>query len=205
MSRRTVLKGAVAAPALGLGFSVLSTPASASGSVHAMVYDSRFAASGAIADELMRMGIQQAPIEGDVTGVWFSTLDPLWAKRPATIAGLTSPAALLCLEQLAWNRHHRVVMRIDHVRTPGGGIEHRIDAPAELIPAMTAALREAPDWSRAVARLAGELPGPLFYSARMDQARVVVSKNAVPMGGQTHQVTWVIAADQTVHSSFRTA
>jgi hypothetical protein len=57
-----------------------------------------------------------AVFDGDLTKLWVENVLPLWRKGPAVIAGVASPAALFCLEQLARGERHRLV-----ARSPLGG------------------------------------------------------------------------------------
>jgi hypothetical protein len=50
-------------------------------------------------------------IEGDVTALWRDQLNNLWQSGTASVAGLTEPAALFCLEQLARGHGRKVSMR----------------------------------------------------------------------------------------------
>lgn len=73
------------------------------------VIDTRFAEARAAA------ALSAAPVErladGDITGFWSRELEPLWRARPATIAGLTTPETLACLELLAARCRARVTVR----------------------------------------------------------------------------------------------
>jgi hypothetical protein len=50
-------------------------------------------------------------IEGDVTALWRDRLQVLWQTSAASVAGVTEPAALFCLEQLARGSGRKVSMR----------------------------------------------------------------------------------------------
>ncbi len=49
--------------------------------------------------------------DGDLTRIWYETLDPVWRKRGFVLAGVTGDDALFVLERLAWDRGRRVVAR----------------------------------------------------------------------------------------------
>jgi hypothetical protein len=70
-----------------------------------LVLDRRFAAHGTAlhADIVF--------IEGDVTALWRDRLNGLWQSGTASVAGITEPAALFCLEQLARGHVRKVSMR----------------------------------------------------------------------------------------------
>jgi hypothetical protein len=50
-------------------------------------------------------------MHGDPTAAWLELLDPLWRNGPATVAGMTSPSALFCIEQMAHSHGMRVIER----------------------------------------------------------------------------------------------
>lgn len=52
-----------------------------------------------------------AVFDGDLTKLWVETVLPLWSQGPAVVAGISNPAALFCLEQLARGERHRLVAR----------------------------------------------------------------------------------------------
>jgi hypothetical protein len=49
--------------------------------------------------------------DGDVTALWRDRLEPLWRTGTASVGGITSSAALFCLEQLARGHGRKVSMR----------------------------------------------------------------------------------------------
>lgn len=53
--------------------------------------------------------------DGDVTDVWSNTLQPLWAAQRRSIAGLSTPAGLFCIEQMAATYRMKVAMRCDFI------------------------------------------------------------------------------------------
>jgi hypothetical protein len=50
-------------------------------------------------------------IDGDVTALWRDQLSALWQNGTASVTGLTQPAALFCLEQLARGHGRSVASR----------------------------------------------------------------------------------------------
>ncbi len=94
--------------------------------LHKVVHDERFADSRAFADRARRLGGKTHGIEGDVTALWFNDLDQQWRTAPSVIGGLTSAAALFCLERLAWDQGHRTVFRAEHTPLAGGGFRHTV-------------------------------------------------------------------------------
>jgi hypothetical protein len=82
------------------------------------IYDASYVAGLAFAAQMQRQGVAVAPIDGDITHVWFDDLALRWRESPVAIAGLTAPEALFCLEQLAWDHRMRVVFREMHAQPP---------------------------------------------------------------------------------------
>jgi hypothetical protein len=64
--------------------------------------------------DCLTMADRAAPLalfDGDLTKLWVEKVLPLWNEGPAVIAGMSNPAALFCLEQLARGERHRLVAR----------------------------------------------------------------------------------------------
>lgn len=57
------------------------------------------------------LAAEVAFIDGDVTALWRDRLSALWQNGSASVAGLTQPAALFCLEQLARGHGRNVASR----------------------------------------------------------------------------------------------
>jgi len=117
ISRRTLLQWSAALPVLVPA----AAPARAKGwpaGLDAVLIDRRFGEA--------RMGAALAPrvhgFDGDVTDIWFRTIDPLWRRPGFVIGGITGPDALFVLERLAWDRGRRVV---DRRELPGRGSDGR--------------------------------------------------------------------------------
>ena len=49
--------------------------------------------------------------DGDLTRIWIERLEPMLRQGPTVIAGIASPAALFCLEQLARGERHHLTAR----------------------------------------------------------------------------------------------
>lgn len=119
-----------------------------------------------------RFGVQGSTVlsirEGDVTGAWLSAIRPLWSNHRAAIAGLTTPAALFCLEQLAWPQGLRVVFHAEHILLPDGRIEHQVQRDPRMTRLTASNLRRAgSQWPRRLSDAmaahgapAGPRPGP---------------------------------------------
>ena len=108
LSRRTLLKTGLLAP-LALAWPATSLLA-ASGfesAIDLLVLDRRY-------PELRTACPGSTPlryIDGDVTALWYHTLDPRWRRPGFVVAGFTGPDALFVLERLAWDRGRRVIER----------------------------------------------------------------------------------------------
>ncbi|HTN14285.1 MAG TPA: hypothetical protein VL094_05730 [Sphingomonadaceae bacterium] len=107
ISRRDVMKWGAIAPALVGGSSRVM--AKVPDGLDALVVDSRHA-PGILANP---GSTRVLGFDGDVTQLWFETLDPLWRKPGFVLGGITGRDALFVLETLAWDRGRRVVSRKD--------------------------------------------------------------------------------------------
>ena len=79
--------------------------------IYKAIFDERFAAARAFAQDMQRLGIATHAINGDVTALWYHDLHFAWSKAPIQISGVTTAAALFCLETLARDAGHRVTHR----------------------------------------------------------------------------------------------
>lgn len=106
IDRRELLKWGVVAPVLA-GAPQLAMAAMPQG-VDALVVDSRLG-------EAARLSGPSVPrtyvIDGDVTALWYHTLDGIWRRKGFVLAGITGTDALFVLERLAVDRGRRVVSR----------------------------------------------------------------------------------------------
>ena len=103
ISRRDVIKwgavGTAVATSTGAAF------ARGAEGLDAFLVDERFAAdmpAGETAARVLRF-------KGDVTKVWFETLDPAWRGRGFVLGGITGSDTLFVLENLARQQGRRVV------------------------------------------------------------------------------------------------
>lgn len=110
IDRRELLKWGVVAPVLA-GAPQAAMAAMPQG-VDALVVDSRL--GEAALPETTASG-PSAPrtyvIDGDVTALWYHTLDGIWRRPGFVLAGITGTDALFVLERLAVDRGRRVVSR----------------------------------------------------------------------------------------------
>ncbi len=68
--------------------------------------------------------------EDEITSLWLGTIRPLWLAGPVAIAGVTQPATLFCLEQLAWSHGLRVAFHAEHVLQADGSTVHQLQRGA---------------------------------------------------------------------------
>jgi hypothetical protein len=79
----------------------------------AVIFDQRFAAARTFASAAAWRGNRIFGYSGDLTSVWLQEIEPRWAARAGALAGISTPTALFCLEQLAAQHWLRVVTRIE--------------------------------------------------------------------------------------------
>ena len=79
--------------------------------VFAVIFDHRFEAARAFAKVAAWRGNPVFGYDGDLTAVWVRQIEPRWSARAGALAGMTTPTALFCLEQLAAQHWLRVVTR----------------------------------------------------------------------------------------------
>lgn len=163
-SRREFLQGAIAASVLPITSGVAAaspmTPASARAdalALHKVIFDTRFPESRAFAERAGKLGAPVHGIKADITPLWLTDLHGRWQKSPAAIAGVTAPAALFCLERLAWDHGMRVVFHAEHRYVLGGVVQHTvmIGKDAARAEELNAA---GPDWVDRIARLLTHYP-----------------------------------------------
>lgn len=153
------------------------------------IYDEAYAPALAFAAQMRRRGVAVHAIDQDVTSVWFHDLALRWRRDPVAIAGLTAPAALFCLEQLAWDHRMRVVFRATHRRGPDGAIEHEIRAPQSLRPHIQASFQHTARWEASMADLAIHCPSRALAALELTMSTRARAGEA----GGLPLVSWVIA------------
>lgn len=97
---------------LAAGADVVPIPTSLS--VYKVIFDDQFSAARAFGASAERNGLRTAVIRGDITALWLNDLKGHWQSGGAAIAGMTTPRALLCLEQLAHDTWRRVLERVEY-------------------------------------------------------------------------------------------
>lgn len=196
MKRRTFLKtslAGMAVPAL-CGTSGLSLAQSlsewAGERPAAVISDSRFLSCQRFGTAASEAGIKHFSVEGDITGVWFNHLDPMWRKNQHVIMGMTARQPLFILERLGWDRGMRVVLRIEHDWLPDNRVQHQLEAAAHQLPHMEALLAEASDWSERLARLGANCSWSHQGMCTVGQA---LAPAANQITAHAPLVTWVMA------------
>jgi hypothetical protein len=199
VNRRDFCSSVIAATTLttcGLGAAGASRPRDRQAATlmypYRLIFDSRFPASRLLGAESARHGLAVTAFNGDITALWFHELGPRWAADRAPVAGITTPQALLCLEQLSRDAWMRVAFRAEHADSDARPCVHRVTGQAADVARICAALDGDSDWpARMAAVLAAKSPddgaGPL--------QRWVAAGGRWPGDGRTAQlVSWMIAA-----------
>ncbi|MDE3168546.1 MAG: hypothetical protein KGL75_00260 [Acidobacteriota bacterium] len=184
-------------------FAAVDKPEAGALPVYKVIFDERYAACRAFADELERRGLAICGIRGDITGVWFNDLYDRWKQEPAAIAGMTAAGPIFCLEMLARDAGMRVTMRVDHrpkfatVATLAEGVkraresrmEHEFSGPDELLTRAREMERSDRQWPGHMAELVAQFP-----AERGRATKAWFSSQADSTGESAEQlVTWVIA------------
>lgn len=120
--RRDVLKLCLAAP---LAWQAPPAESMAAPCVDAYVFDRRLAHPSLATPRAQRT----YAFDGDVTELWYRTLDPAWRRPGYTVAGLTGTDTLFVLERLAWDRGRRVTARSAVLGAGGVGAVAWVIAP----------------------------------------------------------------------------
>ena len=192
-TRRELLQlaacAAVPASMAALQPAAAATPAA----LHAVIIESSQASARAFGQRLSARGAAVLAIrDGDVTAAWLASIRPAWRNGPATVAGLTTPSALFCFEQLAWSHGLRVVFHAEHIFPAGAAVEHALQRADRNTAIAAASLRQAgAGWPLLLADaiaarrpvLRGSRPGP----------SIAALAPALPQGAQL-LTSWIIAA-----------
>lgn len=104
INRRDVIKWGMVAPSLASVPGIVQ--AQMPQGIDAFVVDSRFAVAPSDVS-----AAKVHTIDGDVTKLWFDTLDPRWRQPGFVLGGITGADALFVLEVLARDRGRRVISR----------------------------------------------------------------------------------------------
>lgn len=103
VDRRTVLAAAIGSSALW----VAGAASARSGAPARFLYDDRFAAARALARSARRHGLVVTGFSGDLTRLWRDGLR-LDQGNAGAIIGVTTPRAMLCLQQLSADHGWRI-------------------------------------------------------------------------------------------------
>jgi hypothetical protein len=128
--------------------------------------------------------------EGDITSLWLNEIRATWSLKPAALAGLTTPAALFCFEQLAYAHGLRVVFHAEHVALPDGRVEHQLHRSGPVADlAVDDLARSRQRWP---ARLADALSGRSKPRGRRPGPSLAALQPVIPEGA-TLLTSWIIA------------
>lgn len=173
MKRRDFLAiaatGTASLPVLGRNRSWLGMKTMGADSIEHAVFDDRFAEARIFGRTMHRMGYSVTPFHEDVTDLWSGYLDARWRKSAESIAGLTVKNCFFCLSQLAAGHGVYPKFWIEHVFSPGGGVFHEINGPANTVAKAGSMLEGELDWARVSARLLASID-PENTSATVRQA-----------------------------------
>lgn len=144
-----------AAAASGAAAPLLSARAGAvlpeAGPAMRAVFDRRLPGGSAFAANAGALGLPSRGFEGDVTALWFGDLAAALAgPRETWLMGHTALQPLDCLEQMAADVRHAVVLRVEHRPIPGG-TEHHLSAPPATLAGLRGWLEGAADWRTGLA------------------------------------------------------
>jgi len=191
-TRRTFIQAAATAvPASLAAFRMANASAATSLDLHAVVIDTDHAAARTFGRRLGAYGTSVLSLrEGDVTVLWLNEIRGAWAEKPAAIAGLTTPAALFCFEQLAFSHGLRVVFHAEHIVLPEGRVEHQLQRGGS-IPDFSAEdlARSGQRWPT---RLADAVSGRAKPRGRRPGPSLAALQPAMPEGA-TLLTSWIIA------------
>ena len=99
-TRRDFLKttAAVAAPAILAGSPLMANVVGRPVRFGMVLFDRRFPDSARFGGIVAARGATTHDVQGDLTPLWYDTLQPMWRERPVPVAGLTNHRALICLD-----------------------------------------------------------------------------------------------------------
>jgi hypothetical protein len=178
---------AVAAAPAALG-GIPRLPTSGS-SHHLVLVEDSFAPAAAFALRAQVHGASLRLIRGgDITDAWLQSVRPAWQRGRASIAGLTTPSALFCLEQFAFAHGLRVVFHAEHVLLPDGRVTHQVQRSRQPITAATLD-RAGGRWPQ---RLADTLVANRLVRAARPGPSLAALAPSLP-AGSTLLTSWIIA------------
>jgi hypothetical protein len=199
-SRRSFVTGCLAsagiAAALGSHAAVASPyPTAGRSALRLGLFDTRFPVAVAFSRALLRRGLTLAPFNGDVTAVWFEQLDPVWRHESISVAGMTTPSTLFCLEQLAWDHGLRVAFRGTHEPSPLGGVTHLFEAAHDRRQDLMSGFSKERKWAAQVAdhiaSISESVPAFPSRPEARSESRLRTATTRYDCG--TRLVSWLIA------------
>lgn len=119
ISRREMLQWGMVAPALASVSQIAfagELPALGTGLLDAILLDDRL--SPAAGWSALPAGVTTLHFAGDVTQIWYETIDPAWRHRGYVLGGITAASTLFVLETLAHQQGRRVVSHVPLNATP---------------------------------------------------------------------------------------
>jgi hypothetical protein len=185
-NRRDVLKTAAALSFAGTPLAAAIATGAKTLALERLVFDVRFAESGAIGEHAKHLGIPAAPIADDLMTLWYDELDLAWRKAPMALAGVTLEDALFVLETFALDRGMHVVYRGEHGVVENGRIVHRLAGPEALIDRLSPLPAQ---WEAALAAALAQCPlgAPATARAELETSGAALSLRDVPLH------SWIIA------------
>jgi len=97
--------------------------------VHDVIVEMSSPLALAFRAEAIELGLEAHGIHDDITDLWYHKLDRQWKSAPATLAGITLPSSLFCLEMLARDYGMCVQFRALHDKAEPGPMVSWIIAP----------------------------------------------------------------------------
>lgn len=174
----------------GFRFAGAGEPDVRSPALHAVLVDERLAAGRRLGSQLAARGVTVLSMaDDDITSLWLDTVRPIWQQGPATLAGLTTPTAMFCLEQLAWSHGLRVVFHAEHIVHPDAAVVHQLHRGGQAADLTTSGLMHAgPHWPERVAEaIATHRRQPMRFGPS-----VTALAPALPSGAQL-LTSWIMA------------
>jgi hypothetical protein len=159
------------------------------------IFDAAFVEGHAFARAARDLGMTTHAISGDVTALWYNDLYFHWRHDSGVVAGLTGASALFCLERLAWDVGHRVVLRVNHAPAPEGGVRHTLLGPREMLRSSVSVLKSSQlNWGARMAQLTMQCP---TRTAGRERRSVVDGSGSTDRWCES-LVSWVIAPRSNV-------
>lgn len=188
MTSRRAFMQIAAATAAPMALGGMPSLPSSGASARFVLFEESLAPAAAFARRARSHGIATLALEhGDITQAWLGAVRPAWQRGRSAIAGLTTPAALFCLEQFAFAHRMRVVFHAEHVLRADGAIEHQVQRSRQGVTASALQLAG----SRWPQRLADSLLATRPVHATPRGHSLAALEPALPPGA-TLLTSWII-------------